>query len=115
MLYKNHFEIFMQKLLENLPDEVAESDFSEFKKELDEKMIKGHNEHGDGVFDRKLSEILKEITFEAIDLTGWSLVAEVVAKNDSNISEDIKKEIMDIAIDGFSNWLRLKKIINKIN
>ncbi|MFA7662995.1 MAG: hypothetical protein WCX88_03720 [Patescibacteria group bacterium] len=112
MKYQEYFEDFTKKI-ENTLDKDNLDLTDEFKIFLEEKMIKGFKEHGDGVFNKKLNDILTELSYEAVDLTGWSLIAFVIAERD-NLSEEIKAEIISIAGNGFKNWLRLKKLEEKI-
>ena len=114
MKYKQYFGPFMEKLLKRLPSDISEDDFSEFKQSLNTKMVTGHREHGDGVFDRELKSILGELSFEATDLVGWSVVAFAIIKRD-NLSDEIEQQILDIAVDGLINWFKLKKIMADLN
>lgn len=113
MKFKKYFSDFTQKVITNLPEEQNSVEIKKFLETLEQKMIKGYHEHGDGVFDRNLTSILGELSFEAIDLVGWGIVAYAIIKRD-NLEQEVENEIVSIASDGLINWLRLEKIKQKL-
>ncbi len=54
MIYKKYFKPFVDK--------------------LDAKMLEGYKEYGDVSFNRKSTDLIKEIEQELLDICGWSLI-----------------------------------------
>ena len=116
MKFEKYYEDFIKRLIEKIKESVDFdlNSFNSFEGALKDKMIKGYQEHGDKVFKKPLAEILEEISDEAKDFSGWILIALVIAQKSDQLSDELEEELYEIAVIGYSQWLRLDKILRKL-
>ena len=61
--------------------------FKQFITELDAKMLKGYREYSDKSFDLPPEELIRELTEEVLDISGWGLILYVKLKEMENAAK----------------------------
>ena len=77
-----------------------------FLLDLSQRLDKGRQTYGDSSFNRQFADIAGEIIQEQVDTAGWAWIAWTMCADD-----DVRRELLEIAVEGFRLWVRLKKVV----